>query len=535
MKKIISLTKAFYKNNKNDSGKMKAKTKVILYTLLGVYILFVFFNFWGMFISPLKEMGRTEVSISLMVTLISAFLFITSITYVANILYFSNDIENILPFPFKPKDIFTSKIFTIYIFEIIISVMFLLPGFISYGFYMNEGAIFYIYSSIVLLLLPIIPILIITVVYTIIMQFFKCAKYKNFFKVITTIFLLLIIIIFQVKLNSNMMDNGEYDSNYILSMCEEVNAKMPHYLKVAVNAIQNKDNFYGTISILSFIIINIISTIVVVYAFNKLYLRGVYFNLSGESSKILSKRKFNYVSRSIYNALIRKDMKCLFRNATFFIQCVLPIFFMPVAVLIIALTSNDELYNEVMFESENMKIVFGIVIIQFFMIVNYISVSAISRDGKDEATYMKTLPIKFEKQISAKTVAGILIGVLGLIVAVVFLYNIFHLNIFEVVTLLVIGILLNVVQSYLYVLIDLFHPKINWESEVAVVKQNMNIFYAILIGIGMMSVTIAFGNIFINYNIIYFIVSYIIFYLIIYGILKLYVKKNADKLYLKIM
>ena len=43
MKKIISLTKALYKNSKNDSGKLKIKSKIFLYVLLAIYLLFVFF------------------------------------------------------------------------------------------------------------------------------------------------------------------------------------------------------------------------------------------------------------------------------------------------------------------------------------------------------------------------------------------------------------------------------------------------------------------------------------------------------------
>ena len=535
MKKIISLAKAFYKNNKNDSEKIKKQTKITLYLILGIYILFVFVNFWGLFITPLKEIGKPEMSISLMITLVSVFMFVTSITYVANVLYFSNDIENILPFPFKPKEIFAAKLFTVYIYELLISAMFLLPGFISYGYQMNEGIVFYIYAFIISLLLPIIPILVVTVVCTILMQFFKFVKYKNFFRIVTTVLLLFVIVVFEMNLNSNMEANGEYSSEYILNMVDVFNDKVPYYLEIAVNSMGNIGNFSGFISLLWFAIMNIAAVFVVILSCNKLYLKGVYYNLNGGSSKKIFKKNISYKSGSIYTALINKDIKNLFRNVTFFIQCVLPIFLMPVIILVMLMSSGEVSFIEIIDIPNTMMIVIGLSIIQIFMIMNYISVTAISRDGREEATFIKTLPINYEKLISAKAASGTLLGIIGVILAIVFSHNILQLEIYEIVVLLVIGVLLNVVQSYMGVLIDLLHPKYNCESELAIVKQNMNIFYAILIEFGMIIITFVFGSILMNFNVIYFVLAYLVFYLIVYVILKVFVKKNAEKLFFKIM
>lgn len=535
MKKIISLAKVFYKNNKNDSGKMKSQTKLFLFLALAVYILVIFSNFWGLFISPLKEVGKPEMSISLMITIVSVFMFVTSITYVVNVLYFSNDIENILPFPFKPKEIFAAKLITVYMYELLISMMFLLPGFISYGYQMNENITFYVYSLIASVLLPIIPILVITVICTILMQFFKFVKYKNFFKIFATVLLLFIIVIFEMNLNSNMNSNGEYSSEYILNMVESFNSKMPYYLEIAANAIENRGEFSGVISILWFIIINVVAIFAVVLGFDKLYLKGIYYNMNDESSRRVLKKKMDYKIGSTYKALIDKDIKNLFRNTTFFIQCVLPIFLMPIIILLMTTTSEEGPIDEITGITGTMKIMIGIIVIQFFMIMNHISVTAFSRDGKVEAPYMKSLPISFEKQINAKAMTSVLFGIIGVVIAIIFSYKTLQLSILEIVTLFGIGVLLNFVQSYLFILIDLLHPKLHCESEIAIVKQNINIFYAILIGIVMIIITSILGSVFINFDAVYFVISYSIFYLIIYGILKMFVKKNADKLYMKIV
>lgn len=534
MKKIINLVKVLYKNNKNDSGKMKPKSKTLLSIVLAIYIFVIFANFWGLFISPLEEAGKPELSIDLMMTLISIFMFVTSITYVVNVLYFSNDIENILPFPFKPKEIFTAKIFTVYLYELLISAMFLLPGFISYGYHMKESIIFYIYSLIILMIIPIIPILIITIITTVLMQIFKFIKYKNFFKIVSTIIMIAIVVVFELNLNSNMDIDGGYKSEYILGMVEDFNSGMPYYLETASIAIRNIGDFSGLISIIWFVIINVSTLVIVILLFNKLYLKGIFYNMGGEERKYTSSKKNVYKLGSSYKAIVNKDIKNLFRNTTYFIQCVLPVFLMPVIILLMTTTSNENAV-EMLEMNGTLKLMVGIIIIQFFMIMNYISLTAISRDRKAEATYMKTLPISFEKQIRAKALPSVLIGIIGVVIALIFSYNMLQLSISESGILLVMGILLNIVQSYIYVLIDLVHPKLNCESEIAIVKQNINIFYGILITIGMIILTSIFGSLFIEIDPIYFVISYSIFNLIIYGILRVVIKKNSEKLYMKII
>lgn len=531
MKKIISLTKALYKNSKNDSGKLKIKSKIFLYVLLAIYLLFVFSSFWGMFITPLSEFGQAQKFIPLIIYIGFVFLIGTSVSYVANVLYFSNDIENILAFPFKPKEIFSAKLITIYLYEFFIATMLLAPGFVAYGYLLNEGVIFYIYSFFIVSLLPVIPIVCIAGVYTVIMQFMKFAKFKNLFKVLTTIVLLVMVMGFQLNMNLNTTDNGEYSGEYILKMCDEYTNKLPYVFKVAVNGFEIENIFSSVISLIWFIILNVIVVFVIIELCNNFYIKGIRYNLNGvESKKNMIKGDF-YKHTNKYFSIFKKEIKVLFRNTTFFIQCVLPAFLIPVITIVMSVNSSGEMDVVIGSESDIIKFISGITVIQFFLMMNCASVTGISRDGIDEVNYLKSQPLDFCRVISAKVIPGILLGVINIAISIIFITRNFEFDIYSLVSMFIIGFLINIIQNYLQIMIDLKHPKLYWESEMSVVKQNINIFYSMLISFVMLIILSIVGGVFAEYNIGRIEIFVIILLLSLYAFIKYYLKKNAGILY----
>lgn len=155
-------------------------------------------------------------------------------------------------------------------------------------------------------------------------------------------------------------------------------------------------------------------------------------------------------------------------------------------------------------------------------------------NGKNEATYIKTLPINFKKQFYAKTSSGIILGFAGLTISILFAYKILELKLIDVCILIVLGSLLNILQAYLHLLIDLIHPKLYWDTEVAVVKQNINIFYSIIVSFILILITFFLGNILSGFSLIYFVLGYLIIIISALVILKIIINRYSEKLYDKI-
>ena len=128
MNKIVSLTKVLIKNsfqkyNENNKNK-NIVGKVILYILLGAYLMGIFaFLSYGL-ISTLKQANQESMFIGIFLLGLALLTIIQSIISATNVFYFSKDIEYILPLPLKPKEILISKLNVILITEYIMEIIF---------------------------------------------------------------------------------------------------------------------------------------------------------------------------------------------------------------------------------------------------------------------------------------------------------------------------------------------------------------------------------------------------------------------------
>jgi ABC-2 type transport system permease protein len=173
-----------------------------------------------------------------------------------------------------------------------------------------------------------------------------------------------------------------------------------------------------------------------------------------------------------------------------------------------------------------------LVLICIFYSFNFISVTSYSRDGQN-AKNLKYMPVSFEKQITYKALIGIIMNIiLMMIVLIGIKLLISSISVINLLLLFVIATLINFVNNYIGVIIDLKNPKLNWTHEHAVVKQNFNmIIQMALIALQIIAI-VYLGNKLQNLEQIVIIVSFV--YMSLFVMVKTYIKKSAKKLYSKI-
>ena len=169
-------------------------------------------------------------------------------------------------------------------------------------------------------------------------------------------------------------------------------------------------------------------------------------------------------------------------------------------------------------------------ILCLFYIFNFATITSISRDGKD-AKVIKYIPIDFNKQLTYKTIIGIGLNTFPLIYIIVILKIVLRVNNLLLLYIAILGSLINIFNNFLLIIIDLKNPKIDWMAEYAVVKQNLNMFYQMIIIVTQMGILI-FALTIKNINICFITLSIIFTILII--LIKKYTNKNKQKLFEKI-
>lgn len=353
--KIFSLTKVFLKNSfqnmstykKKNKDEKKSSTKMILlYAFLFLYLGAIFGVMSYSMIEGLIQIKQEQVFLSLFFLAISMLLLIQSIFTCMNVFYFSKDVEYILPLPLKPREIVIAKFNTILVTEYITEAIFGIIPLGIYGILTQAGIGYYIMTLASLLVFPILPILISSLLVMLVMSFAKFTKNKDKFQLITTIIVIVVVVGMQFFLSGSQ---DEMTSEELAEKLVEANGMVSlvsNYfitLQPTVNALSSSNLWISFIELLKVVGITILAYIIVVSIGQKIYLRGAIGNRSGNGKKykkINEKKAFNLQKVGV--SYVKKEIKTLMRNPIFFMQCVLPAFLMPIVMIIAMLASMGD-------------------------------------------------------------------------------------------------------------------------------------------------------------------------------------------------
>lgn len=550
MNKIIQLTKVFLKTSFRYKGTSNSKPKTTtqkVLTAIGILCLIAYiagiFGFMSYeMITMLNEIGQPAVFIGIALLAIAMLLIIQSIISSMNLFYFSKDIEYILPLPLKPHEILIAKFNTLLVTEYITVFAFLLVPFIMYGIVTGAGVLFYLYGLIVLLVFPILPALISCILVMLLMSVSGIIKNKDKFQTIATTLMIVAIMAFSMSMTS-MEETTNEEALQMLTQFNGVVNQIDDYfitLEDGVNALIQYDSIDGLISLLKLIFITTIAYLVFVKLAQKLYFKGVVgASYSGKKKSKSARQETTYTKQSIAKSYIKKEFVQLFKNPIYFTQCILPSILMPGILLISAIAGGggmEELQAQGMSELSITNTVGLCVILginAFLFTMNFIPVTAISRDGEN-ANFMKYIPVRLSAQCTYKIVPAVAMSMVSSIIVIAVAALMFKADILFVVINIIATILLSIIYSYLMIIVDLKRPKLKWDTEYAVVKQNLNMIWGFVFSIAVIVPLIIIAMVFTEIN--YIVIALGLIIAITCGIyfIKEYIEKNQEKLFKKI-
>lgn len=541
MEKVLLLTKVFLKNSLNLGSNSKKKIgNLITYIFVILYMFFVVGITSYDLIKTLININMEELGIIFIFGAAISFTAIQSILVSMNVFYFSKENENILPLPIKPKELILAKVFQMLVVEDFIVLIMGIPYFVLYMILCDMGILFLLRSLFLISIIPIISICVVTFIMMILTSINKQLRNKDMLQFLNIGLVFLIIFITTQLAGFEENFTSEDLGNYLQSneTMVALNSEMPLLFKCVVDFCIGDKPITNLCPILLFIGI-------VVFLFVNLS-KGIYvktltkINTSTSSRSIKSKTGLIFKKKNKSSAYVLKEIKILFRNPIFFLQCVLPSLLIPVIMIAPFLSQIESInLNEIrnFFTTFDLKIdsflicafIIGLQLLSIFI---YIAVTAFSREGTN-AVFAKYIPISFEKQITYKIIPNVIFAsIWPIIIGILVKYLIPTINIWIVVLALMATVILNIIFSYIGVLIDLKRPKLIWETEYAVVKNNMNmLIHSIFQSFGVVFITVAtiIINIFTK-DILMYLVILNILVLLVLMIMKIYIKKNQAKL-----
>lgn len=493
---IFNLSKLFIRENDVNLKIINMETKNInkKSVLFWVYVILFFGIFYisSEVISYMVKIGKPEIFINGFLLFLEVLIIIRTVMVSMNVFYFSKDIENILHLPIKPIEILISKLSTIifmnYELEILIGII---PFFI-YGIYTYAKLSYFFNLVLLLIFFPIFATLIVSIIMIVLMKTIKLFRNKDIMQIAISFILVFGIMFSAGKAIEYVFNNAEFieeNQQLILNNINEKIIKINNYfLNISPSAnILLKEGMLNKVSnYFNLIIINLFALILFIFLGNKLYLKQLlkanFYTKKKNNKEIkLNKRAKRNKIRISY---IKKEFKLILKNPLFFIQSVYPVIMMTImiCVLILALVPaykeilHREEYKEMLeslkFDIEAVCIILGV--IQITGLFNYTSITSFSREGKN-AYIMKVLPIGLYKQFIYKNIPQIVLNIISsIVILIVINFQIPAIGIKYILILFVLSFLITIINSNILCLIDLLMPRLEWDAEYEILKNNKN-------------------------------------------------------------
>ncbi|ETA79668.1 putative ABC transporter permease subunit [Youngiibacter fragilis] len=487
-------------NKRKKSVFSKRPVKILLFLLLFLSMGMSTGSFAYLLYDSLSMYGFQSLIIRLAVPASGITVFMFGIFYVMNVFYFSRDIENYLFLPVKPGEILMSKFLVALVYQYFIYGMLFMPVLLVYGFLDKAGPLFYLYLILITLFVPVLPMVAASLIAMVIMRAGKGIKNKDRFNMIAGVFGLGISLGFSFGIQY-IAQRATAGSMVITDLSQLPAIKVTSLAiptsYLASEALIGFDGFSGLMYLLALIALSILSMVVFYVVGNAIYFKGVMGVLDSSSRrKKLSTGELDKEtsSKPILLAYSLKELKLLMRTPAYFMNCILvslifPLFF--VVPLLIEGPDSAEIKEIISYISATPDANLLIVLAAAGMFLgglNIISSTSISREGKS-FFFMKYIPVPYMTQLYAKILSSFYVEGAAAVVLYGLLIWLFRPSMIVVLLSIPLFILSSIFMNQFSIAIDVYMPKLEWDSEQKAVKQNLNsmfqIFGSFIFGGGM--------------------------------------------------
>lgn len=495
MKKMFSLFKILFnswygissfrdkaKRKKTEILKLAGMITVIVIALAPILIGYIAFMI--MFYNAFVMMGQPGVIITMGTVASSLVVLLFGFLFIISTFYFTKDTEHLVSLPLAPSAILGAKFGVVLSTEYITELPIVLPPIIIYGIKSGAGLLYYIYSVIGILTVPVIPLCLTSIIAVVIMRFINIGRKKDLFSIIGGIVGIFLILAIEVVLQRTAISGDPQAIIKVLfaqnGLVNTIAREFPPARWISLSLI-NYNSFEGLLNMLIFL--GVTAAFIVSFGFlgQKLFLGGYLgFHEVEAKRKSIDEEHLSeeITARSKTWAIFWREFKILNRVPIFFMNCTLVVFLVPVIFLIMPLMGGSEMSKALAPLINGSHGIYlatlaaaGIGI--FTSATNMTAPTSISREGA-EFFVSKYIPVSPREQILGKYLHAVIIDLSGDILTVIVIWLILKLSLPNLFIILVITSLAAAPITAIALIIDLFKPYLNWDNPTKAVKQNIN-------------------------------------------------------------
>lgn len=451
----------------------------------------------------------------------SSIILFTNIFKINGTLFHFRDYDLLMSLPIKKGIIILSKLVILYITNLLMVLIFMIPSYIVYVNNVSTNITFHILYFITLFIIPLVPIIISTIIGTIITSISSNFKRKNIINMIISVLLMFGIFYLSYGLeNTSSIDIA----NIGKSMVNTFNQMYP-LTNLYTDIITNNN----IISLILFILIPIILFYTFILILNKFF-NKINNKLSTVSTKNKYKLTKSHANKPIFS-LYKKELKRYFSSSVYVLNTAIGPIMLTIAVFALVITGTDKI--DTLIGIEGLAKTFkelGPLVLGAFCVLTCTTSSSISLEGKN-LWIIKSLPIEPIKIFISKIMVNLTILIPTIIINATILSIYLKINIASYLLMLLTPIAYSLLISQLGILINIYCPIFDWKNEIRVIKQSMATILSLFIGFIIALIPFNISNN-LDSNLYILIITFIIIILnlIIYILLNTVCTKKFKKL-----
>lgn len=467
MKNIWLLTKVqlgtaldFNIISKKAHVKKKSSAIYIALVIFSLFLAGVSFFYSYAIGTTLNMIGVIELLPEMLMAVTCIITLITTIYKVKGTLFGFKDYDIVMSLPVKTSEIVASRLVLLYIINIVFTLIIMIPNSIAYGILANASPVFYLISTILIFFIPLVPIIVATIIGTIIAVIAAKFKHSNMVNLIIMFAVLIGIFIFSSSINSEQK-LGELSAS-ITKMIDGIYPLAKMY-RLAVCELD-------IISIIVFLVISILAF-------------SLFSSVVGMKFKVINSimsanfTKGNYKVGNLEQtsplmALYRKEIKRYFSSSLYVMNTAVGIVMMTIGSIATLFMSPETLAQ--VLEAPGLDKYLSIaapLFLSMCVAMTYVTACSISLEGKN-LWIIKTSPVSVKTIFHSKIAVNLTITIPPIILDSIIIGLGLKLTLIEFLILLIMPIVYAFFAAILGLIINLKFPNLKWTTEVTVIKQS---------------------------------------------------------------
>ncbi|MBN1939439.1 MAG: hypothetical protein JW843_07625 [Candidatus Aminicenantes bacterium] len=430
--------------------------------------------------------------------------------YVLSAFYFSRDLELLVSLPVTPAQVLLSKFGVIVINEYLTIAPIVVPMLIAYGVHSKAGLSYWVTAALVYLLLPVIPLALVSLLVVGMMRFVNVGRKKDALMIAGSLVLMAGVLGLQFWLRT-MPGAGPGRQALVRffgegGLVQKIGAKFPPSVW-ATRSLVPAEGSSGLAPFLLYAGVSLALFAVLFFAARAFFYRGLLglgevtarkrrLSRAGLSSRISSGRK-------PVRAIFLRELRIMNRTPIFLLNGVFSVVLIPVIFILMTKagggsSSGDAMQIILLLGSADPAVV--ILGSALFMTIcgclNGTASSTFSREGA-HFWMSQVIPAPPAVQVKAKFLHSFAIAGLGILAAAVAAVLVIKAKAGHVLLALPIALAASAFLTSVGMIIDLLRPLLKWTNPQKAIKQNLNVLIALFVDLGLMAgLTIAAAALF---------------------------------------